>query len=55
MSSTDAGPTFPTEMIHRILSSVIAHYIDDLIMGPLSLPAQQAKEDYVNKVFMLHR
>ena len=39
MASLDAGPRLPTELIHRIVSQVVACYIDDLIMGPLSLSA----------------
>ena len=32
------GRQLPAEMIHRVLSFLVACYIDDLITGPLSLP-----------------
>lgn len=41
MASEDAGPRLPTELVHDIVSSVVACYIDDLIMGPLSLFANR--------------
>ena len=47
MTSLAASPTVPTELIHRIVSDVVACYIDDLILGPLSLSANQnAAEDH---------
>ena len=44
MASPGPDPKLPTEMIHRILSFLVARYIDDLIMDPLSLSASGMRE-----------
>ena len=41
--ASGARPTFPVEIIRQIVSIAIAHYIDDLVVGPLYLwPGQDA-------------
>ena len=43
--ASEARSTLPVEIIHRIVSIVIAQYIDDLVVGPLSLrPGQDASK-----------